>query len=86
MGDFEFNYGSFEFQRSGSSSYFNYAYFERRFPINAIKTAKSSRDYLFSLLKDKYEDDYVWNYINDQGFKCYQFGTNPKDADKPLAG
>lgn len=84
MGDFEFNYGSFEFQRSGSSSYFNYAYFEKRFSISDVKSAKNARDYLFSLLKDKYEEEYIGSFINDQGFKCYQFGNDPKDSNRAL--
>lgn len=84
MGDYTFNFASFEFQRSGSLSYFNFAYFERRFGANQITAAKESRDYLFSLLKGKYEDDFVDDYINDQGFKCYNFGQDPKEPQYTL--
>lgn len=77
MGDYYFNLASFEFQRDANGTYFNHAKFERRFSVNDVKTAKTERDYLFGLIEEKYKDD-NGSYINDQGFKCYWFGKNPK--------
>ena len=77
MGNYYFNVARFEFQRDANGTYFNYAHFERRFSVNDIETAKTERDYLFGLIKEKYKDENA-SYINDQGFKCYWFGHNPK--------
>lgn len=77
LGNYYFNLASFEFQRDANGTYFNYAKFERRFSVNDVKTAKTERDYLFSLIEEKYKGD-NGSYINDQGFKCYWFGHNPK--------
>lgn len=85
MGDVKFDYGRFEFQRNIKVSYFSRAYFEIRFHLNEVQSAKNIRDYLFNYIKEKYADDYVNSYTNEQGFKCYVFGTNPKNEDKILA-
>ena len=79
MGSYYFNLARFEFQRDANGTYFNYATFERRFSVNDIETAKTERDYLFGLIEEKYKDE-NGSYINDQGFKCYWFGHNPKST------
>lgn len=83
VGDYTFELSSFEFQQRNELKYFNYAMFQESFRPNDVDIAKHQRDYLFSLLSDKYGDD-TDSYINDQGFKCYEFGTNPKDPNKWL--
>jgi hypothetical protein len=84
VGDYAFDYAHFDFQRQGSKSYFYFAHFEAHFPLGSSKEAIANRDYLFNLLKGKYMSDYVDSYINDQGYKCYKFGTNPRNNDMPL--
>ena len=84
VGGFDFNGGEFYFQRANGTSYFNSARFDKFFDGNDVKLAERSRDYLYSLLKDKYSNDYLEEYENDDGFKCYKFGTNPKNTDNVL--
>lgn len=84
IGGFQFKIGEFSFQRSGSLSYFNFAMFQTHYATSDVEMAENERDWLYSLLKDKYADDYLEEYENDQGFKCYKFGTNPKDESKAL--
>lgn len=79
LGNYYFNLASFEFQRDANGTYFNYAEFERRYPVNDVETAKTERDYLFGLIEEKYKDE-NGSYTNDQGFKCYWFGKNPKST------
>lgn len=79
MGNYYFNAAHFDFQRDANGTYFNYAKFERRFSVNEVGTAKTERDYLFGLIEEKYKDD-NGSYINDQDFKCYWFGNNPKSV------
>ena len=82
MGYFRFAYGEFEFQYKGSMSFLSSATFGQKY--DKIEVAKRQRDYLYSLLKDKYADDYLGEYTNAQGFKCYQFGINPNNAEHVL--
>lgn len=84
IGGFEFKFGEFNFQYAGNLSYFNAASFQTYYSRNNVDVAKRDRDYLFSLLKNKYKDEYLEEYINEQGFKCYRFGTNPKDEYSSL--
>jgi hypothetical protein len=84
IGDYKFDYGTFSFQRASGLSFFNYAFFQDYYDLNSVETAKRNLDYLFSLLREKYEDDYLGEYKNDQGFKCYKFGTDPTDKSKVL--
>lgn len=84
MGDFSFSIGRFIFQYNGSKSYLNSAEFQTHYDASSTSAAKQSRDYLFSLIKPKYEDDYIEEYINDDGFKCYRFGINPMDDNRAL--
>lgn len=86
MGDIEFNIGKFFFQYDGDKSYFNEANFTMYSSKDDVQNMKGTRDYLYSLLKDKYKDEYLEEFINDQGFKCYRFGSNPKDKDHVLGG
>ncbi|MBO4786197.1 MAG: hypothetical protein J5510_03935, partial [Prevotella sp.] len=84
IGGFRFDSGDFNFQRAGGASYFYYADFQRHFETNNVEGAERSRDYLYSLLKDKYESDGLYEIENDQGFMCYLFGKNPRDASSRL--
>jgi hypothetical protein len=84
LGGFDFDYADFEFQYGNGSSYFNYAYFEKRYTLDAVRIAIKDRDFLFSLLKDKYVSEFVDNYTNEDGYKCYRFGLNPKDKESVL--
>lgn len=84
VGGFHFKYAEFDFQRNSGLSYFNYASFQTFYSATDIQTARDERDYLYSLLKDKYKNDYVEEYINKQGYKCYRFGTDPVDKNKAL--
>lgn len=79
MGNYYFSLARFEFQRDANGTYFNHARFERKFSVNDVETAKTERDYLFGLIEEKYKDE-KGSYINDQGFKCYWFGHNPKST------
>ena len=82
IGNFTFNVGVFEFQYWNGRTYFNYASFEQYY--SNVASAKNMRDYLYSVIKDKYSSDYIDEYVNKQGFKCYKFGTDPRDATKIL--
>lgn len=84
MGDFKFNFGTFMFQFAGDKTYLNAASFSTLYDKSSADIAKNNRDYLYSLLKDKYADEYLEEFTNEQGFKCYKFGLNPKDPDKVL--
>ncbi len=84
MGDFFFKFGTFYFQWNGDNTYFNAAEFSLPSDDNNVETMKSSRDYLYSLLKEKYENEYLEQFINDEGFKCYKFGINPIDSTQVL--
>lgn len=82
IGDVEFHSGSFEFQRQGKESYFNYAHFEKHYTINNVQSAIIERDHIVDLIISKYMD--VRRFKNPQGYYCYLFGTNPKDKNEPL--
>lgn len=84
LGDFPFKTGDFMFQYQGDFTYFNAATFSNWYELNQLDIAKSDRDFLYSLLKDKYADEFLEEYTNEQGFKCYKFGLNPVDDSKVL--
>ncbi len=84
MGDFHFQSGKFMFQYKGDESYLNAATFSNWYDKDQQEIAKSDREYLYSLLKDKYEDEYLEEFSNDFGFLCYKFGLNPVDSSKVL--
>lgn len=85
MGEVKFNYARFSFQRSGKSSFFNAAHFEKHYPLDDVEDAKFERDHLWSLIKEKYADDWADdNLINRQGFRFYAFGRNPQDKNEIL--
>ena len=84
MGDFYFHFGIFRFQYDGNKSFMSEADFAIFSEINDIENMESKRDYLYSLLKNKYEDEYLEEFINEQGFKCYKFGVNPLDDSRVL--
>lgn len=84
MGDFHFDFGDFYFQYNGDNSYFNEAIFQCYSNENDVEGMKAQRDYLYSLIKEKYEDMYLEEFTNEQGFKCYKFGINPLDNSKVL--
>lgn len=82
MGDFHFDFGDFYFQYYGDNSYFNEVFFQCYSNKNDVEKMKSNRDYLYSIIKNKYT--YLEEYVNDQGFKCYKFGINPLDESRVL--
>ena len=84
VGDFHFDIGTFTFQRNGSQSYFSSAEFQKHYSVTSTSGAKAERDYLYNTIKDKYADEYLEAFTNDQGFKCYKFGIDPKDESKVL--
>ncbi|RGN83057.1 hypothetical protein [Segatella copri] len=80
VGDYIFNMGEFDFQYSGSNSYFYYAEFQKNFSVNAPQQAKNFRENLRLTLSKKYTTGYTW--INEQGYQCYNFaepGTAPEE-------
>lgn len=81
MGGFEFHIGTLSFQFDQNRSYLNAASFQRWYELSDVARAKSDRDFLYSLLKDKYDGD-AKEFTNEDGFKCYKFGTDPKDPSK----
>lgn len=84
MGGVEFNLAEFGFQYKGNYSWFNSATFQKYFAVSETKDAKEVRDYLYSLIREKYEDEYLETFTNEEGFKCYKFGLNPYDDSKVL--
>ena len=84
LGDVSFHLGEFGFQYDNNNSYFNSATFQIHYELSESNAAKDTRDYIFSLLKEKYEDEYIEEYTNDEGYKCYKFGVNPFDEDMAL--
>lgn len=83
VGDFPFDYSEYKFQYDGKISYFSYAYFEKHYKVTDVTMAKDDRDFLLIFLKKKYKDDIV-DFINDQGFKCYRFGSSTVEPDRWL--
>ena len=83
LGGFKFKYATFEFQYDKGKTYLSYAAFQTHYTLGQDNDAKSERDYLLSLMRPKYEDS-IESYTNEDGFKCYRFGTNPKDYSKSL--
>ena len=75
---FFFDYALFSFQRLGKASYFHLAGFERYYALNNAKKAKEDRDDLWKIIRAKYANDKLDSLINEDGFLCYRFGTNPK--------
>lgn len=84
MGDLMFKFGTFFFQYNGNRSYFNAASFSIPYEKKDLDAAKAVREILYNLLKDKYENEYLEEFKNEQGFKCYKFGLNPIDNTKVL--
>lgn len=82
VGDYKFDSGKFEFQRNGGNTYFYFAIFSEHYSLSNKKEAIRNRDFLFSLISDKYE--YTESFVNDDGFKCYKFGKNPLDNSRVL--
>lgn len=86
MGGLEFDYGELCFQYQGDRTYLNAAHFQAIFRAGDVAGAKEQRDHLYSLMAPKYKDDYLMEFVNEEGFKCYVFGLNPKDPDMALGG
>ena len=83
LGGFKFKYATFEFQYDKGKTYLSSADFQTNYTLGQESTAKSERDYLLSLMKPKYENS-IESYTNEDGFKCYRFGANPKDISRSL--
>lgn len=84
IGEIYFTFGTFNFQYDGDKSYFNSANFSLPADKNEVEDMKYMRDYLYSQLKEKYKDEYLEEFTNEEGFKCYKFGINPLDSSKVL--
>lgn len=84
VGEFKFNFLNFEFQREGNRSYFYYSCFSKYFQIKDFATAITIRDLLWNDIKRKYEDIYIEEYENSNGYRCYKFGINPLDSNRVL--
>jgi len=80
VGDYVFNMGEFDFQYSGSNSYFYYAEFQKNFSVNESSAAKNFREELRYTLSKKYNFCYQWQ--NEQGYKCYSLSTVSSDVVK----
>ena len=70
MGNFYFDFGTLYFQWSDNAAKFYRATFQTYSPVTEVESMKQQRE----VLKDKLESKYsVEEFINDQGFKCYEF-------------
>ena len=83
LGGFKFKYASFEFQYDKDKTYLSKANFQTFYTLGQESVANKEREFLLSLMKPKYEDT-IEDYTNEDGFKCYRFGTNPRDFSKSL--
>lgn len=81
IGGHEFKTATFYFQRQGSATWLNEVLIQTWFDITETQSAKYMRDKIAEVLSEKYD---VKDYINDQGFKVYVFGVNPKNTDDAL--
>lgn len=80
--DETFNYVIFTFQNDGTYTYLSSILFNSRFDLDQAKYAKSQRDRLFNIFSSKY--NYRWQGIDDDGFKYYVLGENPKNEKDGL--
>ena len=81
IGEYEFKSADFYFQRQGSTTWLNNVFIQTWFSLTETERAKYMRDRLADDLGEKYNID---EYTNKQGYKCYGFGTNPKDDNEWL--
>ena len=81
IGEYEFKSADFYFQRQGNITWLNSVYIQTWFTHSETERAKYMRDRLADDLREKYD---IEEYINKQGYKCYGFGTNPKDDNEWL--
>lgn len=81
IGGNEFDFARFNFQFVGVNSYFTDATFSSRYSLQNLERAENKRDYLASLLKKKYGDDYYEEFYSE-GIKCYKIGINRKNKDQ----
>lgn len=84
VGDFHFDILNFEFQRQDNRSYFYYSRFSMFFAIDETELACKTIKSIWNDIKHKYANQYIEEYFNDDGFKCYKFGINPLDEDRVL--
>ena len=84
IGDYYFKYADFGFQYGYNGAKFNSARFSHPFDVGQAKIAKTVRDNLFKTLRAKYEKEYIEEFVNEDGFKCYKFGLNPVEPDLVL--
>ena len=81
IGNIPFGLGTFYFQFKENKSYFSAASFA---DVELTATqAKAKRDEFAKVIKDKYSDS-ITEYVDDFGFKRYEFGKNPINVEKPL--
>lgn len=82
LGDYKFHFGNFDFQHGNYGSYLSHACFSKHFDLDSKGAAIKFRDALKDILYNKYGEEYYEEYSNDDEFKCYKFGLNPKDESK----
>lgn len=81
IGDISFGLGIFYFQFKGNKSYLSAAAFSH-VELTATE-AKKKRDEFAKAIRDKYFDTFT-EYIDEKGFKGYEFGKNPLNEEEPL--
>ncbi len=81
IGGIPFNLGYFYFQFDHDKSYLYSACFSD-IELTANQ-AKAKRELFADIIKEKYYDS-IKDYVDETGFKRYDFGVNPLDEDKPL--
>ena len=77
---FKFSLATFYFTPIDGSLKFNAISFQRWFSSTQLNDAKKFRDAIMSSLRGKYEDEIYVEFIDDQGFKACEFGTQEKGA------
>lgn len=81
IGGIPFNLGYFYFQFDHDKSYLYSACFSD-VELTANQ-AKAKREIFADIIKEKYYDS-IKDYIDETGFKIYDFGVNPLDKNRSL--
>ena len=83
MGSFQFKLGFMYMDMIDGVSKFNGASFQTYFNPTENAKAKEERDYLLRLIRQKYEDELYVEFENGDGFKCCEFGNDPR-TNRPI--
>ncbi|SFG56589.1 hypothetical protein [Prevotella sp. KH2C16] len=81
IGNIPFGLGVFYFQFKENKSYLSAAAFSD-VELTAVE-AKKKREEFAKAIRDKYFDSFT-EYIDEKGFKRYEFGENPLNKEAPL--